>query len=295
MTGLRIDGVEVRIDRTAIVRDLTVNCSPGTFVGLLGPNGSGKSTALRTVYHALRPHTGTVLLDGRDLHRELGPRAAARRVAALAQEHGGDVHLSVRDVVSTGRLPHQNTWSPTTPGDKKIIDEALRTVRMAEKAQRPFTSLSGGEKQRVLLARALAQQPRLLVLDEPTNHLDIGSRLDLLDLIHSLGITVLAALHDLDLAAAYCDVVHVMADGRVVAAGTPAEVLTPDLLREVFGVHAHRGTHPLTGRPHFAFTSLTASQPPPPAAQQPLPPPRGPSTPPAPAPHSAALSLEGTV
>ncbi|MEX5635121.1 ABC transporter ATP-binding protein [Parafrankia sp. FMc2] len=295
MTGLRIDRVEVRIDRATIVRELTVDCAPGTFVGLLGPNGSGKSTVLRTIYHALRPHAGTVLLDGRDLHRDLGPRAAARQVAALAQEHGGDVTLSVRAVVGTGRLPHQNAWSPTSPGDTTVIDEALRTVRMAEKAQRPFTSLSGGEKQRVLLARALAQQPRLLVLDEPTNHLDIGSRLDLLDLIHSLGITVLAALHDLDLAAAYCDVVHVMADGRVVASGTPVDVLTPDLLRTVFGVRAHRGIHPLTGRPHFAFTSLTGGQPPPPAAQQPLPPPREPSTPPIPASDGAAFSLEGSI
>ncbi|MBL7493703.1 ABC transporter ATP-binding protein [Frankia sp. AgB1.9] len=261
MTGLRLDGLGVDVDRTPIVRDLTVDCPPGRFVGLLGPNGSGKSTVLKTVYHALRPRAGTVLLDGLDLHRDLGPRAAARQVSALTQEHSGDIHLSVGDVVTTGRLLHQNTWSRTSTLDREIVAEALRTVGMTEKTHRSFASLSGGEKQRVLLARALAAQPRLLVLDEPTNHLDIGSRLDLLELIRSLGITVLAALHDLDLAAAFCDLVHVLADGKVVAAGPPAEVLTPGLLRQVFRVHAHRGLHPVTGRPHFAFSSLTSEAP----------------------------------
>jgi iron complex transport system ATP-binding protein len=274
MTGLRLDAVEVHLDSTPIVRNLTVDCPAGTFVGLLGPNGSGKSTALRTVYHALRPRAGAVLLDGVDVHRHLGPRATARQVAALTQEHAGEVHLRVGDVVATGRLPHQRSFSPSTEEDRAAVADALRTVGMAGRARRPFADLSGGEKQRVLLARALAQQPRVLVLDEPTNHLDIGARLDLLDLIRSLGITVLAALHDLDLAAAYCDLVHVLADGQLLAAGPPAEVLTPDLLRQVFKVAAHRTTHPITGRPHFAFASLTA----PPADQ-----PAGPSDRPPPA------------
>ncbi|WP_232303847.1 ABC transporter ATP-binding protein [Pseudofrankia sp. DC12] len=261
VSGLRLDRVGVRLDGASILRDLTLDCPPGTFVGLLGPNGSGKSTVLRTVYRALRPATGAVLLDRRDLYRELGPKAAARRVSALTQDHAADVHLCVRDLVTTGRLPHQGTFGRTSPRDDNVVDDALRTVGMAARADRPVATLSGGERQRVLLARALAQRPRLLVLDEPTNHLDIGARLDLLELIRSLGITVLAALHDLDLAAAFCDLVHVLDDGQVVASGSPADALTPDLLRRVFHVNAHRGSHPVTGRPHFAFTSLRTPPP----------------------------------
>ncbi|TCJ34601.1 ABC transporter ATP-binding protein [Parafrankia sp. BMG5.11] len=289
MTGLRLNAVEIHLDSTPIVRNLTVDCPPGTFVGLLGPNGSGKSTVLRAVYHALRPRAGAVLLDGVDVHRDLGPRATARQIAALTQEHAGEVHLRVRDVVATGRLPHQSSFSPVSHDDRAVVTDALRTVGMTALAQRPFADLSGGEKQRVLLARALAQQPRVLVLDEPTNHLDIGARLDLLELIRSLGITVLAALHDLDLAAAYCDLVHVLADGQLLAAGPPADVLTPDLLRQVFKVAAHRTVHPLTGRPHFAFASLAA-----PPAARPGEPSDCPSPTPVGAPPPSPLLLEGT-
>ncbi|CUU54911.1 iron complex transport system ATP-binding protein [Parafrankia irregularis] len=292
MTGLRLDAVEVHLAGAPIVRDLTVDCPAGTFVGLLGPNGSGKSTALRTVYHALRPRAGAVLLDGVDLHRDLGPRATARQVAALTQDNAGEVHLRVRDIVATGRLPHQSSFSPASQNDRTVVTDALSAVGMTGQADRPFAGLSGGEKQRVLLARALAQQPRVLVLDEPTNHLDIGARLDLLDLVRSLGITVLAALHDLDLAAAYCDIVHVLADGELLAAGPPADVLTPELLRQVFKVAAHRTIHPITGRPHFAFAALTA-----PPAPRPAEPADHPSPGPAPAsdtPLSSPPRLEGT-
>jgi iron complex transport system ATP-binding protein len=267
--GLRLERVGVEVDRTAIIRDVTVECPPGAFVGLLGPNGGGKSTVLRAVYHALRPSTGAVLLDGRDLHRDLGPQAAAREVSALAQEAGEPIQLRVRDVVLTGRLPHQGLWSRESDRDREVVADALSTVGMADKAGRLVATLSGGERQRVLLARALAQQPRLLVLDEPTNHLDIGARLDLLELVRSLGVTVLAALHELDLAAAFCDLVYVLADGELVAAGPPEDVLTPELLRQVFRVRAHRGTHPVTGRPTFTFSSLAADPDPSQASQQP--------------------------
>ncbi len=263
MTRLRLDGVGVTIDGAWIVRDLTIDCPAGSFVGLLGPNGSGKSTVLKTVYRALRPTVGTVLLDGADLLRELSGRQAARRVAAMGQETIGGFDFTVAEVVSTGRTPHQSAWSATSSADRAVIAAALATVGMGAHADRAFTGLSGGEKQRVLLARALTQQPSVLILDEPTNHLDIGTQLHLLELVQALGITVLAALHDLNLAAAFCDRLYILRDGVVVRAGTPDEVLTPDLIGEVFAVRAHRGVHPATGRLHLAFSRPTAATSPP--------------------------------
>lgn len=253
---LRLAGVGVRIDRAQIVTDLTIECAPGTFVGLLGPNGSGKSTALKTIYRAVRPSAGAVLIDGTDLVRDLTPAQSARRVAALAQEQAHGFDFTVLDVVATGRTPHQGAWSPTSTADHEIISAVLHTVGMTAHAGRAFAALSGGEQQRVLLARALVQEPSILILDEPTNHLDISTQLNLLELVRSLGITVLAALHDLNLAAAFCDRLYVLRDGMVVGSGTPEQVLTADLLGAVFGVRAHCGTHPLTGRLHLAFAGF---------------------------------------
>ncbi len=256
MTELRLAGVDVRLGGAQIVRDLHLECPSGAFVGLLGPNGSGKSTTLKTVYRALAPAAGQVLLDDRDLLRELTARQSARHVAALTQDAGHDFEFTVLEVVATGLTPHKNAWSPTTRADRRQLHDVLDTVGMLPHAGRPFGCLSGGEKQRVLLARALAQRPTVLVLDEPTNHLDISTQLGLLRLVRSLGITVLAALHDLNLAAAYCDRVYLLRDGALVCAGSPPEVLTPDRIADVFGVRAHCGVHPITGRLQLAFDHL---------------------------------------
>lgn len=253
-----LDGVGVRIAAAQIVTDVTLRCAPGAVVGLIGPNGSGKSTVLKTIYHALRPTTGAVLLDGRDAVHDLGVRETARRVAALGQHHADGFDLDVAEIVMTGRTPHQRAWSTTSRTDREAVAAALGVVGLHDHAARAFSTLSGGERQRVLLARALAQQPRVLVLDEPTNHLDVATQLALLDLAGSLGLTVLAALHDLNLAAAYCDHLAVLHDGAVVASGTPEDVLHPELVADVFGVHAHRSTHPVTGRVHLALSRLPA-------------------------------------
>jgi iron complex transport system ATP-binding protein len=253
---LSLRGVGVQVDAARIVHDVTLDAPAGTVVGLLGPNGCGKSTVLRTVYGALVPTSGAVLLDGQDVRRELTPARAARSVAALTQEHGQSFGVPVREVVAMGRTPHQGLWSRETPRDRRIVQDALDTVGMAAHGARAFEELSGGEKQRVLLARALAQEPRVLVLDEPTNHLDISTQLDLLDLVRGLGVTVLAALHDLNLAAAHCDYVHLMRGGELVAHGPPEQVLTADRIAEVFGVRADIGEHPVTGRLHLVLSRL---------------------------------------
>jgi iron complex transport system ATP-binding protein len=265
---LTVSDVGVRIDDHQILGSVSLALQPGTFHGLVGPNGSGKSTLLRCVYRALRPTAGAVMLGDDDLWASLGAREASRRRAVVTQDHPLDLDFTVRDVVAMGRAPHKRVFERDNTGDTEIVEQALVTVGMEWAANRIVTTLSGGERQRVMLARALAQQAPVLVLDEPTNHLDIRAQLELLEMVHSLGLTTIAALHDLDQAASLCDQITVLDAGRVVATGTPGEVLTVDLLRTTFGVRAHIGTHPLTGRPHIAVATLD----PPPQSNPPSPP-----------------------
>jgi iron complex transport system ATP-binding protein len=251
---LDLDGVGAAIDGRSIVGAVTLTAAPGQFVALVGPNGSGKSTLLRTVYRTLRPSGGAVLLNGRDLW-EMRHREAARHRAVLPQHSESADGFSVAEAVAVGRAARKRPFDRETGSDRTAVATALERVGMVWAADRLVSSLSGGEHQRVLLARALAQETPLLVLDEPTNHLDIGAQLALLDLIRSLGLTLLAALHDLDHAAAYADRVVVLRDGHVAGQGPPLEVLTPDFIEEVFGVRAHVGPHPITGRPHISVAS----------------------------------------
>jgi iron complex transport system ATP-binding protein len=254
---LALRGVRLRYSPAFTLDVDALDVRPGEVLAVIGPNGSGKSTLLRTVYRALRPTAGAVLLDDDDLWRDLSVRRAAQRTAAVVQEPGTDMPFSVAEMVLTGRTPHTGALHRDTGTDAAAVWQALHRVGMTQHAHRLMHTLSGGEKQRVLLARALAQQPRLLVLDEPTNHLDVAAQLDQLELLRHLRLTTLVALHDLNLAAAYCDRVYVLSAGRVVAAGPVPDVLTPTLLAEVFTVRAHRGTHPLTGAPHLYLAPMT--------------------------------------
>jgi iron complex transport system ATP-binding protein len=254
------DGLTVEIAGVRLVEDATLRAGSGQVVGLVGPNGSGKSTLLRCVYRALRPSAGTVRLGDEDLHT-LSAREGARRLAALPQEAVTEFDFTVAEVVAMGRLPHQRSVARTTGEDRKACEAALVRVDAGHLADRGFLTLSGGEKQRVLIARALAQQPRVLVLDEPTNHLDIAQQLEVLALVRGSGLTVLTALHDLNLAALHCDLLYVIDSGRIVASGAPHDVLTPELLAEVFGVRAHRVPHPESGAVQLLFDRLLPTQP----------------------------------
>jgi iron complex transport system ATP-binding protein len=249
---LDIEGLSVDAGAVRLVDDIRLSVDSGAFVGLVGPNGSGKSSLLRCVYRALRPVGGAIRLDGDDIHA-MEPRAAARKLAALPQESSAEFDFTVAEVVAMGRLPHVDR---TAASDREICAGAMERTGVTPLAGRGFLALSGGEKQRVLIARALAQRPRVLVLDEPTNHLDIAHQLDVLSLVRDSGLTVLAALHDLNLAAAHCDLLYVIADGRIVASGPPHEVLQPALLAEVFGVRAHPVRHPETGAVQLLFDLL---------------------------------------
>ncbi|MEU7069640.1 ABC transporter ATP-binding protein [Streptomyces narbonensis] len=248
MTELRLHGLSY--GRRLRSADLTVRT--GETVGLIGPNGSGKTTLLRCVYGTLTATAGRATLDGDDLHA-LGPKARARRVATVPQDSGTEFELTVRELVALGRSPHKRFWEGDTGADRERADAALARVGLTELADRPFPTLSGGERQRALVARALVQDPALLVLDEPTNHLDIRHQLDVLGLVRTLGTTNLLALHDLNLAGAYCDRLYALVEGRIVTGGTPAEVLTPELLAAVYGVDAEVIPHPRTGSPTVVY------------------------------------------
>lgn len=235
-----------------IVRDISLQVHQGEFVGLLGPNGSGKSTLLRMVYRILQPASGSVCVGGQDIWRR-SARDNARAMAVLAQEHAGEFDLCVHDVVLMGRTPHQSAFARDSDEDFRIVAESLAQVHAQALTERMFSTLSGGEKQRVLMARALAQQAQLLVLDEPTNHLDVRHQFELMNLIRSLGLTTLAALHELPLAAHYCDRLYLLKNGQLVAQGTPAEVLTPEIIAHVYGVRAQVRTSERSGRPVIEF------------------------------------------
>jgi len=208
-----------------ILHEVSVKIKEKQFVGLIGPNGSGKSTLLKNMYRLLKPESGTVLLNEQDILKQ-SSKAIAKNLAVVSQETPVLFDFTVHDLVSMGRTPH-----------KKLLE----------------LDQEQGEKKRVMVARALAQQAQVLILDEPTNHLDIQHQLQLMDLIQTLHLTVVAALHDLNIAAMYCDQIYVLQRGRIVCHGTPEEVLTPSLLREVFGVFADIQTHSLTGKPYLTY------------------------------------------
>ncbi|EME55787.1 ABC transporter [Rhodococcus ruber BKS 20-38] len=233
-------------DRTVVER-IDLDAYHGQVVGVLGPNGSGKSSLLRALA-GLRPLAhGTVHLVGSNI-ADLPRRTVARRLAFVEQETPSVVDLTLRQVVSLGRTPFRGRFDGLTRTDHTAIDAALERTGLADRANQVWNTLSGGERQRGQLARALAQEPTEIILDEPTNHLDIRHQLDLLTLMRNLDVTVIAALHDLNLAAQFCDHLVVLDAGSVAAAGTPEQVLTPEVIERIYQVHAVVEPSPHTGR-----------------------------------------------
>ena len=239
---LTVAQVRLSIGERPVLRSVAAQLPPGRVSAVVGPNGSGKSTLLRLLVGALEPDGGAVLLDGREL-AALSRRARARELALVEQDSEAPPALDALDVVLLGRTPHRPTWGADSAHDLAVAHEALARAGAADLADRDVATLSGGERQRVHLARALAQAPRLLLLDEPTNHLDVAAQLHVLHLADELagaGVTVLAALHDLNHALRYCAHVVVLDRGEVVAAGPPQEVLTEERVSRVYGVRARR-------------------------------------------------------
>jgi iron complex transport system ATP-binding protein len=248
--SLELRGLSVDIGHRRIVHDVHISVPERRFAGLLGPNGSGKSTILKAIYRARRPAAGRIVLDDEDL-LAMHPREAARRVAVVAQETAVEFDFTVYEMVMIGRTPHKRAFERDNDADHAAVAAALARVGCEELAARSFNTLSGGEKQRVLIARALAQGADHLILDEPTNHLDIRYQIEVLELVAGLKVTVLAALHDLSLAALFCDTVYLLTDGRVVASGEPRKVITTETVRHAYGADVLIVDHPETGTPHL--------------------------------------------
>jgi iron complex transport system ATP-binding protein len=259
--SMRLDARQVTVALAGqhVVRDICLHIEAGEIVGLVGPNGSGKSTLLRTIYRVLRPIAGKIQLNADDVWK-LSARERARRTGVVVQESLSEFEFTVREVVLMGRTPHKGILDRETSEDEQLVTQALKRVQMLAFSERSYTTLSGGEKQRVLVARALAQQPKLFILDEPTNHLDIQHQLELLELIRSLGMTTLLTVHDLNLAATYCQRLYLLSHGQIVAEGRPEEALTPEMIRQVFKVGAVAGRHPLTGSLQLSFVPLSTER-----------------------------------
>ncbi len=244
-----IDGCSLAFGDLSVLEGISLTIEPGEFVGIIGPNGVGKTTLLRAISGALEPDSGTVRIDGVDVH-DLSSRASSRLVSVVPQDTSLSFSFPARDVVEMGRQPHRSRFSSPGPEDRAAVERALERTRTAELADRPIDEISGGQRQRVVLARAIAQETPVTVLDEPTASLDINHQIETLELVRDLvaeGRTVVAAIHDLNLAARYCDRLVLLADGTVARDGPPASVLTGDALAASFDANAVVMPNPVTG------------------------------------------------
>lgn len=220
-----------------IIKDISFDVEPRSVTVIVGANGAGKSSLLRCIYRLHRPLGGQVFLDGNDIWK-MPPREVACRIATVLQEAAPDFPFTVREVIAMGRTPHRRGLFDIASGDEKIVEPMLERFDLLALADEAFDVISGGERQRTLIARALVQEPGLLVLDEPTNHLDIRHQLEILEALRSLDMTIVMTLHDLTLAAQLADQVVVMHEGHVIARGAPADVLIPSVIRRAFDVDA---------------------------------------------------------
>ena len=249
--------------QAAVLDGLSFAPKPGALTVLLGANGAGKTTLLRLLAGQLAPSAGRVLLDGRPILSQ-SRRDIARRLTLMPQSERRDTPLAVRDVVALGRCAHRGWWQPLTDDDEARIDAALAATDLAPLADRPVTTLSGGQWRRVVLARAIAQDAAVLLLDEPTAGLDLKHQYEALarvrDLVASCGLIAVVSLHDLQLAAAFADAAVLLDGGRLLASGTCEEVLTPAAIRQAYDVEVVVATHPTSGRPMVVPAAYPAAK-----------------------------------
>lgn len=247
---LTVHDLTLQYESHSVLDQLEFAIAPGQRTALLGANGAGKTTLMRCISKALRPTGGAILLDEVDL-QTLSPRELARTMAVVPQETRADFDFSVEETVLMGRLPYLKRFTPEGDDERSMALRAMELTGVSHLAARSIATLSGGEKQRVIIARALCQEPQILLLDEPTANLDLGYQHNLLEMITVLnreqGITIIAAIHDLNLASRFFDHMLLLAGGKVLAAGTAEEVITPALIKTAYGVDNFVYRHPLTG------------------------------------------------
>ncbi len=227
--------VTVHLGGKDIVKEISAEFKTRQFIGIIGPNGSGKSTFLKTIYRTLNAKAGEIILDDKNLSA-YNYKDSAKKMAVVAQHSDYNFDFNCLEVVLMGRSPHKRYMEADNEKDYQIAMDALEKVEMQDYIERDFSTLSGGEQQRVILARALCQQTPYLILDEPTNHLDIRHQLDILDLVKTLDVTVISAIHDLNIAYKYCDYIYTLKAGELLYQGTPDEVLTPETIAEIYDV-----------------------------------------------------------
>ena len=233
--NITAENIKMKIGDNEILKGVSIDSKNREFVGIIGPNGSGKSTLLKSIYRILKPNDGCIKLDDMDISK-MSIKESAKKMAVVSQHNYSNFDFTVKEVVSMGRSPHKKNLERDNIEDFEIVKESLQKVGMSEFSNRSFSTLSGGEQQRVILARALAQKTPCLILDEPTNHLDIKYQLSLLNIVKSLDLTVISAIHDLNIASMYCDRLFVMKDGQIVASGTPQDILTKELIKEIYEI-----------------------------------------------------------
>lgn len=240
---LQADALSWQVGERDILQNISFAITQGQFVGLLGPNGSGKSSLLRCLYKYLTPSSGSIYFNACELS-QIANKQYAQQVAVVLQHTPQQFHLAVKEIVALGLIPHSEfSFGKTLDNEGKVFN-AIAQVGLSGKEEMDFELLSGGEKQRVMIARAIVQEPRLLIMDEPTSHLDVKYQIQIMELAKSLGITVIASFHDLNLAASVCDQLLILKQGKLVANGTPSEVITEQNLSEVFDVCTQVSKHP---------------------------------------------------
>ena len=256
MIGLQISQGSFSYLDGLVLHNISLSVKSGEMVGLIGPNGSGKTTLIKLASGVLKPNQGEIRLDGSGL-TQLSRKSIARSVAVVPQQFHIPFAFTASEVVALGRIPFLKPFAGGSEVDKQFVSSALELVGISELKERRFDELSGGERQKVILAMALAQQPKLLLLDEPIVHLDIAHQVEILELVRSLnverGLTVIAAMHDLNLAALYFDRLVLLKEGRVSADGTPAQVLTEEKIQEAFSASVRVEPHPVIGVPHIVI------------------------------------------
>lgn len=249
---LSVSNISWSAGNNQILTDISFHIPVGSFTGMLGPNGAGKSSLLRCLYKYITPASGQIKFNNQDI-TNLSNQEFARHVAVVLQHTPQQFNLSVFDVVALGLIPHKSMFSNNSSDDLRLIETAIDQVGLSDKTKIDFETLSGGEKQRVMIARAIVQRPLLLLMDEPTSHLDVKYQIQIMELAKSLGITIIASFHDINLASALCDQLLILKQGRLHTVGKPKEVITEAMLSSVFDVCTRVTEHPQHHAPHVTY------------------------------------------
>ncbi len=250
---IKVENLSLNMDKTNILNGVDLKVDKGDFLGIIGPNGSGKSTLLRCIYRVMKRSGGRIYFEDRDIDT-LSIKHTSKKLAVVSQHNEYNFDFTVFDMVMMGRSPYKGFLDKDTSDDIDIALDSLETVGLLHFKDRSYSSLSGGEKQGVILARALCQKAEYLVLDEPTNHLDIKHQLEFMEVVRNLNVTIISAVHDLNIALMYCNKICAIKEGRVVAFGTKDEIITPKIILELFGVKSKIITDDETGIKSVMFT-----------------------------------------